>query len=327
MRFGVLGTASIATSAFIPAVRNTEHRVSAIASREADRAAAVAREFDIPEWYDNYEELLSDGDIEAVYVPLPNSLHAKWTIKAAEQGLHVLCEKPLATSPGEAKTMCDRCAEAGVQLMEAFMYRYHPLTERAIEVARDYLDEVRSMTACYQSPRSGNLVSLNPDLGGGSLMHNGCYAVDAARAVLGNPRRVYANESDAQNAGVDTQFTGLLEYSDGATAVISSGYDTHRSVARYRVEATNGWLETNTAFITATTTEGELRYAIGDRSAVETFSPVDPYAHEITHFVECVRTGQAPRTSGKQGIANMTVIDALYESAASNQAVEVGRDD
>lgn len=323
MKFGILGTAGIARKAFLPGVEPSEHEVTAVASRDGDHARTFAETHGIEDHYEGYDVLIDDADVDALYVPLPNAMHAEWTKRAADAGLDVLCEKPLAVDAAEAREVVDYCRERDVTLMEAFMYRYHPRTERAIELADTELAEIRSVTAAFKFPLFDRPddVRLSPDLAGGSLMDVGCYPVSLVRQVLGEPERAYAFANDSRGAGVDTELAGVLEY-DGASARIASGFDT-REIQRYRVEARNGWIEVDDAF---NPPDGplELEYRIDGRHAVETFDPVDQYRREIEHFAACAGTDRRPRTDGDEAIANMRVIDALSESAKRGRAVDVG---
>jgi predicted dehydrogenase len=315
MQFGVLGTADIARTAFVPAVDGTDHEVVAIASRDGDRATAVARGLEIPRAYAGYEQLLADDALDAVYVPLPNSLHAEWTKRAADAGLHVLCEKPLGANAVEAADLGEYCAERGVTLMEAFMYRYHPRTERAIEIARTELDDVRTVTARFtfrMDDRAAD-IRLDPELAGGSLMDVGCYAVHVARQVLGDPNLVTGVTTDRRDAGVDTEATAILAYEDGATAQVSCGFATPKTQF-YRIKAENGWVAVDEAF----NTDGDettLRYAVDGQSVTETFDPVEQYALEVEHFADCVAAGRTPVTDAADAAATLRVIEAIQESA------------
>jgi len=324
MDLGIISTADIARGSLIPALEGSDHDVAAISSRDADRARAVAEEYDIPRSYGSYEELFEDDGIDGVYNPLPNGLHAEWTKKAADAGLHVLCEKPLTEDAAEARDVVDHCADRGVTLMEAFMYRYHPRTERAAQLAHEELGEIRSVNASFKFPLYGRPddVRLDPDLAGGSLMDVGCYAVSAARLFLGHPDRAYAHTDDSRDSGVDTELAGVLEYESGASARVACGFDT-QLVQRYRVEATDGWIEVRDAFDAPTEEPVELEYRIDGRHAVETFDPIDQYRLEVDHFAESIETGEGPRTGGADAIANMHVIDALYESADRDAPVSV----
>ena len=323
MRFGIIGTAAIARSALIPAIGRTEHTVAAVASRDASRARATADEFDVPRAYGSYEALLAAPDIDAVYNPLPNGLHAAWTKRAADEGLHVLCEKPLAADADEAASVVDHCDDAGVTLMEGFMYRYHPRTERAAELVAEALDGVHTVTASFKFRLDDpDDVRLDPELAGGALMDVGCYAVSAARLFLGEPDRVYARSRDSRGAGVDTDLMGILEYDDGAMAHVDGSFDAPE-IQRYRVEAQNGWVEAGPAFNVAADAPATLSYAIDGRETTERFEPVDQYAEQVTAFANCVDSGAEPRTGGREAIANMRVIDALYDSAERGVPVSV----
>ncbi|HMB49681.1 MAG TPA: Gfo/Idh/MocA family oxidoreductase [Natronoarchaeum rubrum] len=324
MDIGIISTADIARGSLIPALQGSDHDVAAIASRDADRARAVADDHDIPRSYGSYEALFEDEGIDGVYNPLPNGLHAEWSKKAADAGLHVLCEKPLTEDAEAAREVVDHCADRGVTLMEAFMYRYHPRTERAVELAREELDEIRSVNASFKFPLYGRPddVRLDPGLAGGSLMDVGCYAVSAARLFLGDPDSAYAHTDDSRDSGVDTELAGVLEYESGASARVACGFDT-QLVQRYRVEASNGWIEVRDAFDAPTAEPVELEYRIDGRSGVETFDAIDQYRLEVDHFAEAIEAGEEPRTGGSEAIANMQVIDALYESADRGAPVSI----
>ncbi|PSP81446.1 glucose-fructose oxidoreductase [Halobacteriales archaeon QS_1_68_20] len=323
MNFGVLSTATIGQVAVIPAIQDTDHDVLAIASREADRAQEVAEEFDVPRSYGSYEALLEDDDLDAVYNPLPNALHAEWTKRAADRGLDVLCEKPLAVDAEQAREVGDYCEEQSVTLMEAFMYRYHPRTEHAVEIVREQLGELRTVHAAFHFPLPERYdVRLDPDLAGGSLMDVGCYAVSAARLFLGEPERVYATSQDARDSGVDTELSAHLEFDGGATATITSGFDSPDR-QHYRVVAEDGWVRADPAFVPRGDDGVGIVAEVGDRHVEESFDPTDQYRLEVEHFAECVEQGKRPRTDADEAVRNMAVIGALYESAQRGQPVEV----
>ncbi|MDX1495553.1 MAG: Gfo/Idh/MocA family oxidoreductase, partial [Longimicrobiales bacterium] len=177
VRWGVLSTANIGRAAVNPAIQASSNgELVAVASRDADRARAFASEHGIPESCGSYEALLERDDIDAVYIPLPNSMHREWTIRAAEAGKHVLCEKPLALDAAECEEMEAAAAEAGVKLMEAFMYRFHPRTERVVEMLREgVVGEPKTVRSTFTFRlRSRDNIRLDPDLGGGALMDVGC---------------------------------------------------------------------------------------------------------------------------------------------------------
>lgn len=324
LTFGVLGTANIARKAVIPGIRASDHQVGAVASRDTNRAEEFAAAESIPRSHGSYAALLADDGIDAVYIPLPNGLHAEWTKRAADAGLDVLCEKPLAIDAAEAQEVVDHCADRGVTLMEAFMYRYHPRTERVLELVERELDDVRTVTSTFRFPLYGrpNDVRLDPGLAGGSLMDVGCYPVSLAKAVLGVPDRAYAHAGDTRDAGVDTELAGVLEYEDGRSARVASGFDT-QLIQRYRIDATNGWIEVEEAFDAPDDEPTTIEYEIDGRHGIETFDPIDQYRLEVEHFAESVADGSAPLTDGDAAVENIQIIDALANSASIGTPVEV----
>lgn len=321
MRFGVISTANIAQAVVIPAIREAGHEVVAIASRGGDRASAIASELDIDRAYESYESLFADSEVEAVYNPLPNSLHAKWTKRAADHGLPILCEKPLAVDAEQAREMVAYCDEADVTLMEAFMWRYHPRTRRAASIV-DKLGEIRRFEAAFHFPMTDpENIRLDPDLAGGSLMDVGCYPMNATRLFLGEPDRVYARTIDSMDTGVDTTVSAQLEYASGATAQISGSFDTEW-VQRYRIDGSEGWLEVEDAF-NPQSEPVQLRYAIEGREATETWHDVNQYALEVEAFVEAVESGTPPETGPQSAIKNMELLDAIKASARQTTPIEL----
>jgi predicted dehydrogenase len=323
MNFGVLGTANIAAGAVIPAIQDSDHEVFAIASREERRARETADDLGIDRAYGSYEALLADGDLDAVYNPLPNALHAEWTKRAADAGLDVLCEKPLAVDAEQAREMGGYCDDRGVTLMEAFMYRYHPRTERAVEVARQRLGELQSVHAAFLFPLPDRYdIRVDPDLAGGSLMDVGCYAVSAARLFLGEPERVHATSHDARDCGVDTRFSALLEFGGGRTATITAGFDSP-DAQHFRVDAADGWLGADPAFVPRGDDGVTMVSEVDGRHVEERFDPTDQYRLQVEQFADCVAAGERPRTDAEEAVRNMATIDALYESAERGEPVPV----
>ena len=322
MRFGVISTADIGLGSVIPGIQASEHTVDAIASRDEDRAAAVADDRGIPRAYGDYDALLADDALDAVYIPLPNGLHAEWTRRAADEGLHVLCEKPLTGSAADTAAVFDYCDERGVTLMEAFMYRFHPRTERAVEIVGSELGEIVSVTShfSFRMPDGADDIRLDPELAGGSVMDVGCYAISAARLFLGTPDRAYATTTDTRDAGVDTRMAGVLEYDSGQTARIESSFDTP-GTQYYRVQTTDGWLRAEQSFGVEPTDSVELTYSTGERVVTETFDPVDDYRREVEHFADCVASGETPRVDESESVDVTRIIDAVYESAERGQPV------
>ena len=216
LRFGVLGCAAIAVRKVIPAIHRSERcEVVAIASRDADRAAATATDLRIDRHHGSYDDLLSDPDVEAVYIPLPNHLHASWTRRAAEAGKHVLCEKPLALDTAEAAGMIEGCRRAGVVLMEAFMYRVHPLWTRVHELVTDgSIGELQAIQAffSYRNLDPENIRNIAA-YGGGALMDIGCYPINVARWLFGEePSDVVGSVRFDPTFGTDVLSSAVLDF-------------------------------------------------------------------------------------------------------------------
>ena len=228
LNWGVLGTALIARTHVIPALQLADRcHLVGIASRSAEAAADVTGEFAIPRAYGSYEDMLADPGIDCVYIPLPNHLHAEWIMRCADAGKHVLCEKPITLTAAEAEQVATHCADRGVLVMEAFMYRFHP----AWELVRRKISEGAigrpTDVAVWFSFRSTRPTDYRHDAraGGGALYDVGCYAVDVSRMLLGDePEKVLATARIDPVADVDMTFSAILDYGDAtATLTCSAG--------------------------------------------------------------------------------------------------------
>lgn len=313
LRWGILSTAAIGVRRVIPAVLKTEHNVVlAVASRSLARARDVASRFDIPRAYGSYEELLGDAEVEAVYNPLPNSLHARWTSRLAKAGKHVLCEKPLALNAQEAQAMADACRAAGVILQEAFMYRFHPQIERLRRlIAEGIVGPVWLVRSAFSfRVRSTDDIRLDADLGGGGLLDVGCYCVNISRLLLGEPERASAAAEYEQ--GVDVRFAGMLHFPKGGVALFDCGLRApHRQFCE--VIGPEGAItlprpfqpEEDPALLLLRRVEGDQKIVVG---------AANQYSQILEHFAACVRGEQAPRYSSEDAVANMRALDMLREA-------------
>jgi predicted dehydrogenase len=245
LRIGILGCANIARLFTRDVAASPAVRVVAVASRDAAKAEAFARDFSIPRAHAGYEALLADGDVDAVYVPLPNSLHAEWAIRCAESGRHVLCEKPLAVGAAEAQAMFDAARRNAVMLLEAYPYWFQPQTGDLVALlAKGAIGELRSMQASFgfSLPAAGN-IRLDPTLGGGGLLDAGCYPLSLIRLVMGSaPERVRADATYGPS-GVDVSLMATLFWADGRRAQLSCAMDAslHRQA---QIVGTRGTIET-----------------------------------------------------------------------------------
>ena len=326
VRWGILSTAKIGLHRFIPgAMASSNGVVTAIASRDKERAARAAIELGIPRAYGSYEELLADPEVDAIYNPLPNTMHAEWTLRAAQAGKPILCEKPLTRDAEEAGALVTACKHHGVLLMEAFMYRFHPQHARVRALmdagAIGELRATRSAFTFNMSPLNPANVRLQADLAGGALMDVGCYCVNAARMTFGEePVSVSATWDFRAEYGVEIALTGVLTFSDGRTAIFDCGF---RAAGQgcYTVVGTNGTIEVPAAFVPGT---ADTLVILGDANGrhEDRIPGVDQYRLEAEEFASCLQENRAPRYPVEDAIANMRVLDALQRSARASGLIQ-----
>lgn len=319
LRWGILGAARIAVRRVLPALQRSDwSTVAAIASRDRSRAQAVAHQFSIPKVYDSYDELLADPDVDAVYIPLPNSVHHQWTLRSAEAGKHILCEKPLATTALEAMEMAAACRRQGVLLQEAFMHRFHPQTEAVQNlVAAGEIGPIWLVRSAFTfTVTSADDFRLNAGLGGGGIMDVGCYCVNISRLLLGEPHAAYAA---AHMEGVDVRLAGILRFEGDRVAEFDCGL---RAPFRQFCEIVG---ISGTIFLERPFQPEERPPTVlvrrGDQERRIEIPGANQYVRMVDHFAECVREHRAPRYPAEDAIANMRAIDALRESAKSGQSV------
>jgi predicted dehydrogenase len=318
VRWGVLSTANIGRWAVIPAIqRAANSELLAVGGRDIAKAKAFATELGIPQFYGSYEELLADPQVEAVYIPLPNSMHCAWAIRAAEAGKHILCEKPLALDAAECAAMEQAARQHGVLLMEAFMYRFHPQTARVQELVRAGAVGAPRLISAAFTFRVGNPanIRLRPELGGGALMDVGCYCVNVARTMFeAEPVEAQAFAVWGQS-GVDEQLVAGLRFSDDRYAQ----FDCALTLARrehYQVVGSDGWIDVPVAFLPGRG-DTTIRVRSGQGELSETIAGADEYQLMVAHFADCVRGRATPRYPAHEAAANMRVITALLRSAHS----------
>jgi predicted dehydrogenase len=324
LRWGVLGAARIARNFFLPGARaSSETQVIAIASRDRQRAQAMATEFGIARVHDSYDDLLADPDIDAVYNPLPNSLHPEWTIRAAQAGKHVLCEKPVARTAAEAERMAAACRANGVLLMEAFMWRHHPQHAhvRALLDAGE-IGEPRMVRGSFTYLMGeGPNVRLESTLEGGSLMDVGCYPLNAARWVFGaEPIEVVGQQVVDPRFGVDMRFAAVVRFPGDRLALIDSSF-AQSGQAMYEVVGTTGRIVVERAY-RPDDRAGLIHVLRGDDRRVDEIPPFDQFVGEADHFARSVRAGRL-LPPAEDGTAQARAIEALYASAATGRAIQL----
>jgi predicted dehydrogenase len=293
--------------------------VVAIASRDLGRAEAAASELGLARAHGSYEELLADPDVDAVYIPLPNHLHAEWTIAAARAGKHVLCEKPLAMTAADAERMIEVCEAEGVLLMEAFMYRLHPTWEAVRELtASGRIGELRAVQSwfSYFNDDPSDIRNIR-EAGGGALFDIGCYSVNLSRMLFGaEPVRVEGSVSRDPKMGIDVLTSGILEFATGVatfTASIRAEPD-----QRVHIYGTQGRISVEIPFNIPADLPTRVFVTSGGEPPVRphtdvlTFEPADPYAIQGERFAAAALDGGPVPTPPSDAVANLRVIEELF---------------
>lgn len=316
VRFGVLGAARIVPKALTqPAEQLDCAKVVAIAARDPARAREFAAANQIPRVFSSYEEIIAAPDIEAVYIPLPNSLHCQWTIRALRAGKHVLCEKPIASNAAEARQMAEIANETGLILAEAFHYQYHPLAAHIRELlVGGCIGRIRQFDAHFAAPSAPTDIRFDWGLSGGALMDLGCYPLNMICYFSGQIPRVTRAQARVGPPGIDVTMEAELEFGRGTTARIScSMAPDSESGAWFRaigdsgeIVATNPVAPHRGHLLTIRHSEGEQREVVEGR---------ETYFYQLEAFVAAVREHEPIATSGSQGVLNMELIDEVYRAA------------
>ncbi len=331
--FAIVGLGQLAIEQILPAFGNSKLAYpAALVSGHPDKANQLASVYGVEAKhvfnYEDFDKIANDPAIEAVYIVLPNHMHAEFTIRALKAGKHVLCEKPMAATPDEARQMCAAAKTAGKLLMIAYRLQYEPFHLKAIEILRGgALGKIKLIAAQNAQNVKPPNIRLSRETAGGPLGDVGVYCVNAARYLTGvEPAKVWAEAhqpvDDPRFAEVYESVTWMMKFPDGALATCSASFGTESS-RFYRVTGTDGYLEMENAFgyegqELFTKQKGQLtKYAIG---------PVDHFAAEMDHFAECVQQNKAPKTPGEEGLKDMIVMEAIFRSINERKPVDVQMD-
>ncbi len=328
VRWGILSTAQIGSNVFVPALRDTKRgRLSAIASRQRHKAQAFARTFDVPNVFDDYAGVLASDEVDAVYIPLPNSMHAEWTIRAAEAGKHVFCEKPLGIDAAEAARMVDVCRKAGIVFFEAFVFCYHPQTHhlrRIVESGR--IGELKQLFAAqhFHLPRPTENIRFCKALGGGSIFDVGVYPITFARHIFGDePESVQAVGVWDPDYEVDSRISMLLSFSGHRTALLSGSFDAFGG-ARAMLYGSEAHIDIPQPYHPREQSEFSIVVGKEKQTDVVSFANgVRAFTPAIDHFHDCILDGKQPQLTAENAIGTLRVVEAAIRSARTGERVQI----
>jgi predicted dehydrogenase len=317
LRIGVLGAAKITKGALVgPAASSTNAVVAAVAARDQSRAQEWAQKHGVKRVLPDYGAVVDDPDIDAVYIPLPNGLHGKWTLASIKAGKPVLCEKPFTANADEARTVAEAADTAGVIVMEAFHYRHHPMAARLKAIVDSgELGEISRIESslCFPLPRFGD-IRYNLALAGGALMDAGCYPTNLARFLAGREPNVTSARALTHGEGIDRAMRVELDFSGGLSGEVRcSMWSKDILSMSARVVGENGEVRAFNPFSPQMWHRITVRSKAGRRVEHVTRRPT--YSFQLDAFVNAVRNGGPIITDTVDAIANMVVIDAAYEAA------------
>jgi predicted dehydrogenase len=324
--WGILSTARIGLKKVIPAMQKGEYSViAAIASRYSEKAQNAARELGIPKAYGSYDELLADGEIDAIYIPLPNHLHLEWTMKSLKAGKHVLCEKPITMNSTEAEQLLKEIKKfPKLKVMEAFMYRHHPQWAMINKLMNEgAIGELRSVHAMFSYHNVDPADIRNQaDIGGGGLLDIGCYCISVSRFLFGaEPKRVSGSVEYDPKLKIDRLASGVLEFEKGtATFTCSTQMTNHQRVS---ILGASGRLEIETPFTPQPDESPKIIHQSGSERKEIIVEACDQYAIQSDLFSQAVLNDTSVPTPLEDGVANMRVIDGIFKSHKAGSWIEV----
>ena len=321
VRWGILSTAHIGRALIRGIGQSDGSCVQGVASREWTRANEWAKEHGIPRAFGAYDDMLESHEVDAIYNPLPNSMHAEWTIRALEAGLPVLCEKPLTVDAAEARKVVAAAKRARLPVAEAFMYRFHPMYDQVLDlIAAGAIGDVIAVRCAFtfRLTDRANII-CSTELAGGALMDVGCYCVNLARRIAGcEPARAQAFE---RRTTVDDTLMGALEFPNGILAQFECSIENAgRSWAE--IAGTDGLIRIPKPWFPGEE-QAEFIVRRGDHEETIVTPGANTYRLEVEDFATALRTHQPPRWPAEDAVANMAVIDALYASAREGTSVAV----
>jgi glucose-fructose oxidoreductase len=329
IRYAVVGLGHIAQIAVLPAFKHAQRnsQLTALVSGDPKKIEALAKKYRIRHAasYDQYDDLMRSGEIDAVYIALPNSLHAQYSIRATNAGIHVLCEKPMAVTAKECEAMIRAARRHHVKLMVAYRLHFEEANLKAIHLVKSgKIGEPRFFNSLFSlQVKEGNIRTRN-DLGGGTLYDLGIYCINAARYIFhAEPQDVFAFSSrngDGRFREIDEMTSAVLRFSNGRLCTFTSSFGA-ADTASYEIVGTRGHLRVDPAYEYAMALRHYL--TIGGKTTSRTFRKRDQFAPELLYFSDCIIKNQEPEPSGAEGLADVRIIEALYRSAASRKPINL----
>ncbi|HTQ03758.1 MAG TPA: Gfo/Idh/MocA family oxidoreductase [Polyangiaceae bacterium] len=323
IRYAVVGAGNIAQVAVLPAFAHAQNsELVAVVSGDAEKRRALRERYglELVGDYADFETVLEEGRVDAVYVATPNALHKEFVLRAAACGVHVLCEKPLAPTAADCRAMADACAERDVKLMVAYRLHFEAATLEALEIARSgQLGALRLFSSFFTQVVRPDDIRHDPELGGGAMADLGVYCVNAARSLFGaEPLRVVS--ASVNRLGTDDSTVAVLEFPHECLAMFSVGNSTAR-VSSYRIAGTEGDLRVEPAYDYST--ERVHHLTVGGRTRRTVFKKADQFAPELAYFSDCILYDREPEPSVEEAWCDVRVIEAVLESAKTHSAVEL----
>jgi predicted dehydrogenase len=329
VRFAVVGLGHIAQAAVLPAFRHAKEncQLTALVSDDPDKLKELGKRYKVAHRYsyDEYDACVNNGEVDAVYIALPNHMHAEYAVRAMEAGRHVLCEKPMAVTEAECQKMLHAARTAEVRLMIAYRLHFEEANLKAVEIARSgQLGEVRYFQSSFSMQVKADDIRLRQETGGGTLYDIGIYCINAARYVFRDePEEVLAmsaSSSDPRFAEVDEMTSAILRFPGDRLASFTCSFGA-ADTSLYRIVGTEGELRVEPAYEYA----GKLAHhlTIDGKTKKQTFAKRDQFAPELIYFAQCVQEGREPEPSGVEGLADVRIIEALYQSAREGRAVRL----
>lgn len=329
VRYAVVGLGHIAQIAILPAFAHakTNSELVAIVSNDAEKRAEVGKMYNLERTYsyDEFDDCLASGDVDAVFIALPNHLHREYTERAARAGVHVLCEKPMAVSEDDCRAMIEVCAQNQVRLMIAYRLHFEEANLKAIEIARSgMLGDLRIFNSVFNMQAAEGNIRVREETGGGTLYDIGVYCINAARYLFGDEPTeavaMSANNGEERFREVDEMTSAILRFPGERLANFTTSFGAS-DTSVYTIIGTKGELRLDPAYDYA----GVLRHhlTIDGKTTQTTFSPRDQFASELIYFSDCVLKKQEPEPSGYEGLADVRIVNCIYQAAMSGQRVAI----